>query len=55
MAASLVAPLHWGCSNTLENVRWRRGSFLSGIGTPGVRKSNGKVMAEKKEINSYSL
>lgn len=37
-APSLVASLHWGYSNTFENVRWKRGSFHSEFGTPGVRK-----------------
>lgn len=55
VAPSLVASLHWGCSNTFENVRWKRGSFHSGFGTPGVRKFNRKVMAEKEENRSHSF
>lgn len=54
-APSLVASLHWGCGNTFENVRWKRGSFHSGFGTPGVRKSTRKVMAEKEEIHPHSF
>lgn len=54
MAPSSVESLHRGCINTLENVRLRSGSFLSGMWTPGVRTSNRKVMAEK-ETNSNSF
>lgn len=48
-----ITPPGW--INTFENVRPRGGSFLFGIWTPGVRKSNRKVIAQEEENNSYSF